>query len=225
MSNQEPVCCSCPGPVRAHPAPGGTARVTSPSNPGSCCVPTPGPHPRCASTPAPPLPRARIASPAWKTQLELLRSGHSTEFSRLSHGGLWEGLDYWSSGSGVASRASLCCFPAAPCIFPLSHACPSPPAPASSETLPRAGTSQAEPTAHSPSVQEDGALSRDPSTDQLLHTRPEPQHGLSPHQDRRNWNLQRPAAHTAWIYPCQSHEKATYQPGIQTMVLRHFKFK
>lgn len=116
-----------------------------------CHVPSQPPPHRLA-------PRAPIASSTLENQAGIARicthhrasrgsnqhpgHGQGTERSR-------EGLDL-SSGSRVPSRVSQeepCCFPASlGACSRLPHACPSPCAPAGGETLPRAGTSSAEPT-------------------------------------------------------------------------------
>lgn len=64
-----------------------------------------------------------------------------------------------------------------------------------------------------------------PARTSLLQAFLELQHSLSPQEDRRNWNLQHPAVPAAWIHPFQVHKKGTHHPDIQTMVLRHLKFK
>lgn len=150
---EEPLCRSCPWTWEGSPSAGGHSTGDQPRQSELPLCPRSRPHPRCASTSAPPLPRAAIASPAWKTQLALLRSGHSTELpgqqQRPGHGRATERIGKgWILGAqGVRSLPRLPCaaFPAAPCMFLLPHACPGPAAPAGSETLPRAGTSQAEP--------------------------------------------------------------------------------
>lgn len=90
---EEPVCCSCPWTWEASPScAGGHSTGDQPQQSELPLCPRSRPHPRCASTPAPPLPRAAIASPACKTQLALLRSGHSTELPRQRRPGHGRGL-------------------------------------------------------------------------------------------------------------------------------------
>lgn len=184
------------GPARAHPLPGGTAGLTSPSNRGSRCVPAAGPIPGVP----PLLPRAEIASPG----VAKIRPQHCRATERIGKG--------WIVGAqGVGALPGLLC--AASQLLRASSCCSR-----QRNTAPCRNQPHGPGRAHSPSGQEDGAGSRDPSTDQLLFVHPELQHSLSPQEDRRNWNLQHPAAPTAWIYPFQTHKKGTYQPGIQTMV-------
>lgn len=116
---EEPVRCSCPWTWQGSPTAGGHSTGDQPRQSELRPCPRSRPHPRCACTSAPPLPRAAIASPALENSAGVakIRPQHgapraaTTPWARQSHGEDWEGLDYWSSGSEVPAKAPLCCFP------------------------------------------------------------------------------------------------------------------
>lgn len=165
VSNQgcgeEQVCCSCPWTWEGSPSAGGHSTGDQPQQselPAPCRVCQ---HP-CAASPQ------GSDCLTWKSHLALPRSGHSTELrARQSHGEDWEGLDYWSSGSGVSSRVSLSCFQllcASSCYPTTVPALLLQPAGKHCPVQEPARLSPRSSRAHSPSVQEDGAVSRDPSS-------------------------------------------------------------